>query len=138
MPPKRENFSRKRAAILAALRETKTHPTAEWIFRQLKPQYPDLSLGTVYRNLNRFRENGLVLSVGVVDGYERFDGNTAPHAHLICKNCGAVLDLPAQVPELKGLRQASQGIGCRIDSASVTLRGLCPCCVKKEETDGAS
>lgn len=138
MPPKRENFSRKRAAILAALQETQTHPTAEWIFRRLKPQYPDLSLGTVYRNLNRFREKGLALSVGVVNGYERFDGNTAPHTHLICKECGAVVDVSAPAPGPEEFQKIAGETGCWIDSASVTLRGLCPQCAGKEREDGAS
>ena len=46
---KRQNYSRKREAILSALRSTKTHPTAEWVYLQMKNEYPDLSLGTVYR-----------------------------------------------------------------------------------------
>ena len=65
--------SKKREAILAALRGTTRHPSAEWLYRQLKPQHPDLSLGTVYRNLAFFQERGLVQSVGVVQGQERFD-----------------------------------------------------------------
>ena len=55
---KRENFSRKRTAILNALQETDVHPTADWVYAQLKPRYPNLSLGTVYRNLKKFCENG--------------------------------------------------------------------------------
>ena len=48
---KRQNFSRKREAILMTIRNATIHPTAEWVYQQLKPQYPDLSLGTVYRNI---------------------------------------------------------------------------------------
>jgi Fur family peroxide stress response transcriptional regulator len=51
-------------------------------------------LGTVYRNINLFRHEGLVVSVGVVDGEERFDGIVEPHPHLVCSRCGRVLDLP--------------------------------------------
>ena len=51
---KRENFSRKRMAILSALQETTVHPTADWVYAKLKPRYPNLSLGTVYRNLKKF------------------------------------------------------------------------------------
>ena len=47
----RENFSRKREAIYQTVCDTKVHPTAEWVYEALKPVYPDLSLGTVYRNL---------------------------------------------------------------------------------------
>ena len=53
--------SRKRDAILACLRSTTCHPTAEWVYQQLKPAIPDLSLGTVYRNLSMFKDEGLVL-----------------------------------------------------------------------------
>ena len=62
---KAKRYSAKREAILQVLRGTDTHPTAEWVFQQLKPQFPDLSLGTVYRNLAAFRQDGTLISVGV-------------------------------------------------------------------------
>lgn len=68
---KRQNYSRKREAILSAICSTDIHPTADWIYQKLKPIYPDLSLGTVYRNIARFKEDGLIISVGVVEGQER-------------------------------------------------------------------
>lgn len=61
---KRENFSRKRQAILQAVCGTDCHPTAEWVYQAVKPQYTDLSLGTVYRNLAKFKEEGLIASLG--------------------------------------------------------------------------
>ena len=85
---KRQNYSRKREAILDTLRSTKTHPTAEWVYLQLKSQYPDLSLGTVYRNLSQFKEDGTIVSLGVVNGQEHFDGDISPHSHFICSHCG--------------------------------------------------
>ena len=60
MEQTQKNF-RKRAAILECLQQTDLHPSAEWIFTQLKPTYPDLSLGTVYRNLTLFRKQALIL-----------------------------------------------------------------------------
>ena len=68
---------RKRNAILAGLRQSKAHPSAEELFTALKSQIPDLSMGTVYRNLNLFKQQGLAISVATVSGVERFDGNTA-------------------------------------------------------------
>ena len=65
--------SRKRDAILACVCSTDTHPTAEWVYTQLKPEIPDLSLGTVYRNLAMFRREGIIGSAGVVNGLERYD-----------------------------------------------------------------
>ena len=90
---RKQNFSRKRQAILEALRSTKIHPTAEWVHQTLKNDYPDLSLGTVYRNLAQFKEEGIILSMGVINGQERFDANVSPHSHFICNCCGAVIDI---------------------------------------------
>ena len=70
--------SRKRDAILACVCSTDTHPTAEWVYTQLKPDIPDLSLGTVYRNLAMFRREGIIGSAGVVNGLERYDRNPLP------------------------------------------------------------
>ena len=133
VPRGRENFSRKREAILCALRDTDAHPTAEWVYRRLKPLYPDLSLGTVYRNLGRFTETGQAASLGVIGGHERFDGDTSPHAHLICENCGAVVDVYDALPEAGELENISKRSGCR-----VTFRGLCRDCLDKEEKFGTS
>ena len=85
--------SRKRDAILRCVRSTDCHPTAEWVFSRLKPEIPDLSLGTVYRNLAMFKEEGTILSLGVVHGLERFDRRVDPHCHLACQRCSRVLDV---------------------------------------------
>jgi len=91
--PTRKN-SKKRQVILEALAATTAHPTAQELYQQLKPDYPDLSLGTVYRNLSLFAEEGDAMSVGVFRGQERFDARTEPHAHLHCAQCGLVIDVP--------------------------------------------
>lgn len=80
-------YSKKREAILAAIQGTSCHPSAEWIYQQLKPSHPDLSLGTVYRNLIFFQERGDIRSVGVIQGQERFDAVVTPHSHFVCEYC---------------------------------------------------
>jgi Fur family peroxide stress response transcriptional regulator len=95
MKPKRKH-SAKRDAILALLKRTKTHPSAQWVYNHLRPQIPGLSLGTVYRNLSLFREEGIAASVGVINGEERFDGTVESHPHLVCSRCGKVMDLPVE------------------------------------------
>lgn len=90
---KQQNFSRKREAIYNYIKSAKTHPTADEVYAALKEQYPDLSLSTVYRNINMFKNNGIISSVGVVNNQEHFDYNTSPHAHFICNTCGSVIDL---------------------------------------------
>ena len=73
-------YSKKREAILEALRNTTEHPSAEMLYARLKPEFPDLSLGTVYRNLAMFIRDGDAVSVGTVAGQERYDADTHPHA----------------------------------------------------------
>jgi Fur family peroxide stress response transcriptional regulator len=86
--------SKKRDEILRVLQSTETHPSAQWVYDRLKPVIRDLSLGTVYRNIGLFLREGVVVSVGVVNGEERFDARTAPHPHLVCVSCGKIIDLP--------------------------------------------
>ena len=96
----RTKHFRKRDAILTCLRSTETHPSAEWIYENVRQEIPDISLATVYRNLALFKEQGMISSLGTVKGIERFDANTAPHVHYICTSCGDVVDLPQiTVPE---------------------------------------
>lgn len=134
--PKAKRFSAKREAILDVLRQTDTHPTAEWVYQQLKPRFPDLSLGTVYRNLTAFRQEGTVISVGVVNGQERFDAEVTPHTHFICTCCGGVYDLfDLAVPE--ELKQAPARLyGLRVDHYHLTFQGACKLCLSKQTQAG--
>ncbi len=125
-----KNF-RKRNAILSYLRASVEHPSAEAIYTDLKTQIPDLSMGTVYRNLNLFKQQGLVTSVATVSGVERFDGNTEPHVHFICSGCDAVLDLHTlQTPE--SLKSAAEACaGGSIESCQLSFTGKCRTCINK-------
>ena len=126
--------SRKRDALLAILRETKRHPTAAWVHEALRRVYPDVSLGTVYRNLAEFKADGLVRSVGFVNGFERFDADTSPHDHFICTECGAVLDVFTDTrTELSALRHRT---GLDIRRADTSYYGVCPDCARKNEGPG--
>ena len=124
--------SRKRDAILECLRCTTCHPTAEWVYNQLKPTIPDLSLATVYRNLAMFKAEGTIDSVGVYNGLERFDFRTDPHAHFICRVCGAVsdinwLELPADT-----LQEVEQQTGTSVETCRIAVSGVCTACMKKD------
>ena len=120
---------RKRNAILEYLRQTDEHPSAEMVFNHLKPEYPDLSLGTVYRNLAMFKKQGVITSLGAVNGVERFDGNTMPHVHFVCTGCETVADLPRiAVPEVLN-QQVTAQIGGQIDVCQLTFIGQCKKCL---------
>lgn len=124
---------RKREAILSCVRNTDTHPGAEWVFEQLKPEIPDLSLGTVYRNLSLFKDQGLIISIGHVAGVERFDGNTAPHVHFICQRCARVTDLMAlEIPQHL-TSQAEDACGGQVETCCLSFTGTCSACKQKNQ-----
>ncbi len=127
--------SRKRDAILACVRGTTCHPTAEWVYAQLKPEIADLSLGTVYRNLAIFKQDGEIISVGTVAGLERFDGNTAPHAHFVCTKCTGVYDVPQETLPVDFLKSAEALTRGEITSYQLSYYGICPKCKNSDKND---
>lgn len=121
--------TKKRSAILECIQGTTCHPTADWVYTQLKPDWPELSLGTVYRNLNVLRQQGEIISVGFNGGMEHFDGDLHPHAHFFCSVCGRVTDLmEAPLP---------QPVDCdgRVDAVALTYHGTCGSCLARERME---
>jgi Fe2+/Zn2+ uptake regulation proteins len=131
---KRENFSRKRSAILRILQETNCHPTADWVYAQLKPKYPNLSLGTVYRNLKRFCETGKATSVGVINGQEHFDGNVAVHSHFVCTDCGDIFDVAETFFDDARMEMLSADSGHFFQRAETLFKGTCKECREEKMT----
>ena len=128
MEPGSKHF-RKRDAILSYLRQTTEHPSAETVYAALKAEIPDLSLGTVYRNISLFKQQGLIVSLGTVNGVERYDGNIDPHVHFVCTGCGHVTDLPGlSVPEELNTAAAKQA-DATVDQCHLTFHGRCHTCV---------
>ncbi|MCR4724942.1 MAG: transcriptional repressor [Clostridia bacterium] len=123
-----QRHSKKRDAILECVRNTDSHPTAEWVYTQLKPQFPDLSLGTVYRNLAAFKEEGVITSLGVIDGMERFERERAPHAHFLCRECRKILDVENfRIPE-----SLTAAVDCgEVLESTVMFTGICKECAAK-------
>ena len=122
-------YSQQRENIYQYLLSCRIHPSAEMIYTDLKPQIPDLAMGTVYRNLTLFKEQGLVSSVATVKGVERFDGNTDPHVHFICQDCDAVIDLmEMEIP--KALSQAAEAAcGGNVNECQLCFTGKCRGCI---------
>lgn len=126
-----KNF-RKRNAILSYLQCTDAHPSAETIFSDLKQQIPDLSIGTVYRNLTLFRQQGLVSVIATVNGVERFDANTDPHVHFICEGCDAVVDLHQLSTPQALCSEAESSIGCTVSGCQLSFTGKCRSCLSTQ------
>lgn len=127
---RKQNYSKKREAILAVIRNTTCHPTAEWVYQTLKPSYPDLSLGTVYRNIAQFKEDGVIISVGVVNGQERYDGNVNPHTHFVCSGCGSVIDIPGNFIGGEINTEVAEKFHLQVDSSEVMFHGICEQCLQ--------
>ena len=126
-----KNF-RKRGAILECLRWSKAHPSADMVHEMLQAEHPDISLATVYRNLARFKQQGLISSVCTVKGVERFDGNTATHVHFICEGSDAVSDLhEIGIPNSLS-QEVTDCSGNQMHSCQLTISGLCSGCLKNE------
>ena len=122
---------RKRDAILYLMRSTTCHPSADWVYQRMRDQFPDVSLGTVYRNLKQLSEEGLIKSVGVVDGQERFDARISPHSHFVCNQCGAVQDLPNCVSE-ETIAPLGEEYGFVEQSYELHIYGVCKDCAQLE------
>ena len=119
--------TRQRELVLAIVRSTMDHPTADWVYRQARRRLPRISLGTVYRNLNRLAADGLIREIHAGPHGTRFDGNTGDHHHVRCVECGRVNDLPLSV-DTRREEAAARALNYRILGHHVEVQGLCPQC----------
>ena len=119
--------SRQRQLVFAYLRATTRHPTAAAIHADLRHRLPRLSLGTVYRNLEILRQQGLVQVLAGNGRETRYDARLVPHAHFFCRRCQRVEDLPL-TRELTRAMPALARPGGRVEDVRVELTGLCPPC----------
>ena len=123
-------YSRQRDEILTFLKGRKDHPTAETVYRNVRLLNPHISLGTVYRNLNLLADRGEIARLHLNDGIEHFDGNTSPHYHFVCTECGSVIDLNMKIIEsITDIADAE--FDGRIDGHATYFYGLCPSCLKE-------
>ena len=123
-------YSRQRESIKNCLAGRHDHPTADAIYTCIREEYPNISLGTVYRNLNLLVELGEIQKLTCGDGKDRFDATTAPHYHFLCRKCGAVTDLPI-MPVKDVERRAEEATGAKVDSHTVIMYGTCCSCLNK-------
>ena len=103
------------------------HPTAAWVHEQARLRLPRIGLGTVYRNLKRLADEGLIREIQGGPGPSRFDGNTGRHYHIRCLGCGRVNDLPISVTS-RLEEEAAQAMNFVVLGHEVEIHGLCPQC----------
>lgn len=118
--------TRQLAAIYDVLAASSDHPTADQVFQRVRDALPQVSLGTVYRNLDKLREQGRLRVVRLADGQAHYDAMIAEHDHFVCEGCARVLDLPRAPasPAARALRAA----GCEVRWQTTALYGLCAAC----------
>ncbi|MDL2220201.1 transcriptional repressor [Eubacteriales bacterium OttesenSCG-928-N14] len=121
--------SKQRNLVLEAVQQGQSHVTADEVYAVVRSQCPQISLGTVYRNLGNLASDGSIQRIHVPGSGDRFDKTIAPHAHFHCNNCGALLDFDATSAQ-DALQQAVQNSEHRIDSHSVLFEGICSSCLK--------
>jgi len=112
------------------LQNSEIHPTADWIYGQLKGEFPNLSMGTVYRNLNILIEQELIKRIDFGSTFDRFDANTGPHYHFICERCSAILDLELPVDEALNER-VTEATHHNAQRHRIEFFGICDRCQKK-------
>ena len=121
--------SRQRECIKTFLMGRKDHPTADTVYMHVRQEYPNISLGTVYRNLTLLSDIGEISRLNVGDGVDRFDADTSPHQHIVCSCCGCVQDgyLPDAEKILNNAGNFYEGI---ITTQTINFRGTCSDCLK--------
>lgn len=120
-------FSKQRELILKAVKDNTVHPTADFIYDYLKKDNPNLSLGTVYRNLSQLVNHGYIQKVSIPGLPDRFDANVIEHNHMICDVCGSIQDIHSNI--LKNIPSAiSNELDIEITSCTVILHGICKNC----------
>lgn len=121
--------TKQRDLILSVVENSSDHPTAETIYERARRVMPNLSLGTVYRNLSLLVEQGKIRHVVIPQGGDRYDKTVCTHAHLHCKICNGVIDVGEGINE-EIARAVESSSDCKIDTTDIIFVGICSECRK--------
>jgi len=122
--------SKQKEAILRCLKDTKSHPNAAWIYEEVRKEIPNISLGTVYRNLRLMSHMGEIQEMDLAGEHSRFDGNAENHYHFRCVNCDRIFDIDEPIDGDIDER-VSRSTGFEVMSHRLEFRGLCSDCRRK-------
>jgi len=121
--------SRQKEAIFRIVKGANCHPTADWVYQEVRKEIPNVSLGTVYRNLKLLKEEEKILELRFNGSLSRFDGNNQYHHHFVCVQCGSVLDVVIDEQTKNAiLDDIVQTTGFKINQCHCELEGLCTNC----------
>ena len=124
------NYSRQREIILDTLKENVVHPTAEYLYSILKIKEPNISLATLYRNLNQLADKGVIKKIDGLEAPSHFDHNTHEHYHFICDECKRVFDVSSDVaPNIVQKTEAETEF--IVKKHDIIFNGICKNCLEK-------
>lgn len=116
--------SKQRDAVLEILRNSCDHPTADVIYERVKEQIPNISLGTVYRNLGQLHNEGFITIVESSDKKVHYEGNLDEHIHFLCKKCDIITDVFTKPP----IPAEFAGMGYLVENQKTVYYGICKSC----------
>jgi Fur family ferric uptake transcriptional regulator/Fur family peroxide stress response transcriptional regulator len=123
-------MTKQKRIILQILKNTDSHPTADYIYQEARKVLPDISLGTVYRNLRVLREQGEILELSYGSTFSRYDGNPSNHYHFVCTKCGKVQDVDI-VLKTKLEEEVREKMGVDVEGHRLEFYGVCNDCKVK-------
>ncbi len=122
--------SRQRDCIKNYLMSRSDHPTADMIYSAVREEFPNISLGTVYRNLAFLEAHGEIIRLSTGGASDRYDARTGSHYHFVCRSCGAVMDL--EMPPADYLEKAAgEHFDGEIEGHTAFFYGKCRACLQK-------
>jgi len=124
--------SSQRDAILKVVKNTNSHPGADWIYEQVKKEIPNISMGTIYRNLRLLANTGEIKDLSIPGTPSRFDGSTSDHHHLVCEKCSRIFDLDESA-NCNMEAEIFQKTGFKAKVQYLKFIGLCSDCQKEQE-----
>lgn len=122
----KQRYSRQRETILQVVQSTLVHPNADWIYNETRKLIPNISLGTVYRNLNQLVESGRIIKLKD-EAMVRYDGNVGQHDHFRCSVCGKWYDV--EIIDQSIIQSFAEKHDFRIESFNLELGGTCKTCL---------
>ncbi len=123
------NYSRQREIVMDALCNNVIHPTADQLFSIIQNKYPEVSKATLYRNLGKLSDSGIIKKIDGLEPSAHFDHNTHLHYHFICEKCKHVFDVSCDVAQ-DVVRKTEEETGFKITHHDMVFRGLCKDCQK--------
>lgn len=122
-------YSKQKEIVLKTVQESCNHPDAKDIYTKVKKKIPNISLGTVYRNLNNLSDEGLIKKVLLENGNDRYDKTLDNHNHIFCVSCEKISDVDVLLKNSEICKIESE-TGFKITNSNFNIKGICKDCME--------